>query len=221
MALDRQKLLALRNNIQAYLNSIEKDEPDVGAVIDDQLSEFRHEMQEKFDSMLLPMPPVQDNSELLEAVRSIQMPKIKFPDPIDRTDEIVQAISEIRFPEIEWPNSISVNNFPPQKIPQPVTNININGLRGPVKSTAVEVTTTPTPLPDTPLANRRSLIAYNNSDQTIYIGDENVTTATGIPVCKQNYTPALDLGVESTLYAVTETGTADVRVLESSLTGTV
>jgi len=119
-------------------------------------------------------------------------------------------------PTIEFPSSFSINNWPPQKVPQPVTNININPLRGDFKTTAVTVSTMATALPPTPLANRRALIVYNASSSIVYLGGSDVTTSNGLPLEASTYSPPFDAGVKMTLYGIVSSGTANVRVLEIS-----
>jgi hypothetical protein len=137
---------------------------------------------------------------------------------LDSLKELNQAIKELpnKIPKPELPESISINNWPPQKVPQPVTNININPLRGDFKTTAVTVTTTPTALPTTPLENRRALIVYNNSSSTIYLGGSSVTASNGLPLEASSYSPPFDAGAKMTLYGIVNSGTANVRVLEIS-----
>jgi hypothetical protein len=218
MAVDRKKLINLRNNIQAYLDRIEKDEklPVIDELInnftDQRVGALEQSLADKLESINFP------DFDVTPIVSELRNLKLEVPD---RTDEVVTAISNIRFPEVNFPNHISVDNFPPQKIPTPVTNININGLRGPVKSTAMTVTDTITELPATSLENRRSLIVWNNSPDTVlWIGDETVTVAIGIPVKPQNYSPALDLSDRVKLYGVCDTGeSVDARILELSMIG--
>lgn len=79
---------------------------------------------------------------------------------------------------------------------------------------ATSITTTATDIIGTDLANRTSVILYNNGSKTCYVGLSNaVTTSTGIPL-----TVGASLEIEATaavnLHAITATGTADVRYLE-------
>lgn len=121
------------------------------------------------------------------------------------------------FPDVHIPTSVEISNFPPQKYPMPVTNININPLRGFAKTTAVTVTTALTPLPGEVLAYRRSLVVYNNSSSvTIYLGGSTMTFSDGIPVPPNSYSPAFDAGPRMIVYARTSASTANVRVLELS-----
>jgi hypothetical protein len=113
-------------------------------------------------------------------------------------------------------DKVEVTNFPPQHIPTPVTNININSLKGIPLSTVVTVTSTAKPLPATPLTQRRSLIVYNNSSNTIYIGGADVTTVNGFPVAVSSYSPPIDAGEHMLVYAIAASGSNNVRVLEVS-----
>lgn len=144
--------------------------------------------------------------------------KIKLPK--DNSGKIIKAIKglKLKTPKVEFPDSISVDNFPPQKIPQPVTNININPLRGFIKTTAATVKTTLTVLPTYGvLDDRRSIMIFNNSSSTtVYIGGSDVTSTNGLPVLAQTYSPSIDAGVRMILYGVVSSGTANVRVIEIS-----
>ncbi len=129
----------------------------------------------------------------------------------DKIDELPKS-----YPELTVPKTVSVDNFPPQKYPMPVTNININPLKGTAKSNFVTVGTTPTPLPSTPLANRRSMIIFNNGTGTIYLGGSDVTSTNGLPVPASTDSPALDAAANMIIYGISSTGTNDVRILEVS-----
>jgi hypothetical protein len=142
---------------------------------------------------------------------------IDFSSVTKKLDDVVAQLKKL--PELmpEMAREVRVSNFPIQKYPMPVTNININGLGGFTKSRAITVSTSLTPLPDEVLANRRSLIVFNNSAATtIYIGGSDVTSSNGLPVLAQTYSPAIDAGSKLIVYAVTASSTADVRVLEAS-----
>ena len=116
------------------------------------------------------------------------------------------------------PTEVSITNFPPQMVPQPVTSVDIKGLRGFAKSTAVTVPATGvTPLPSPSLSNRRSLVAYNNdASATLYIGGSDVTASNGIPVPAGTYSPAVDASPGLVVYGVSSSGSIDIRVLELS-----
>ena len=145
----------------------------------------------------------------------------KYVPPVDRTDEVIEAIQGIEYPkmpEIEFPKSIAVDNFPPTRVPQPVTNININPLRGIVETTTQTLTTTLSKVPGYgELDGRRSLMIYNNdSSETIYIGGSDVTSSNGFPIPAKSYSPAFDAGPKMIVYGLTASSTAEVRVLEMS-----
>lgn len=168
-------------------------------------------------------------------LKAIQSTKVEFPKQmqignevkVDQFSDLLDGIEELKngfnilinkeaatvgFPSSTIP--VEIQNW---MIPQPVTNININGLQGFSKSTAVTVTTTPKTLPGYgQLFNRRSMIIYNNSSSTIFIGGSDVTTSNGLPVPANSYSPAIDAGYSLVVYGVVATGTADVRVLEVS-----
>ena len=160
--------------------------------------------------------------ELIKTIQSLpqNMPKVV---PADNSElvtlitELKTAIIGMKFPEFEFPEYINVGNFPPQKIPQPVTNINLNPLRGFVKTTAATVTTSLTTLPSYGvLDNRRSVLVYNNdANATLFIGGSDVTTNNGMPVPPNSYSPILDAGIKMIVYGVSTTS-INVRVMEVS-----
>lgn len=176
--------------------------------------------------------------EVKKAVVGIRIPEVpdfKFPEikipkqeaPKINLAEVTRALKELKdavedlpkkmeSPEFDFPEYINIGNFPPQHIPTPVTNFNLNPLRGVPLSTAVTVPTTPQALPSNPLANRRSIIIYNNSSQTVYIGHSAVNIQNGLPVLRGTYSPPIDAGPRMIIYAIVATGTAEVRVLEVS-----
>lgn len=96
-----------------------------------------------------------------------------------------------------------------------VTDVNINGLRGLLKTTAVTVGTSATLLPPITLPHRRSLTIYNESSNDIYIGGADVTTSNGLPIPAKSYSPPLDAGEIMKVYAVAASPSA-VRVFEAS-----
>lgn len=228
MALDRTKLIRLRNDITRYIEKNDRQgkldnlDTTIAESTNRAVSAAFSGLEQKFEEVLSASTR-SDNAdelgEILDELGEKMAEAYKASQPQDRTDEIVTAISNIRFPEINFPNSISIDNFPPQKIPNPVTNININGLRGIVKSTAMTVTDTAAKLPADNLEKRRSVIVWNNSTTKIlWIGGADVTDANGVPVKPQNYSPAFDLADVADLYGVCAAGeSAEVRILESSM----
>ena len=156
----------------------------------------------------------------------IEMPKFNFPKMdlgnMARMEELLsrieEGVSKIKSPKIEFPDSFSVNNFPPVMTPTPVTHISINSLNGAFLATQVTVGTTPTLVPPTNMAQRRSLTIYNGSANTIYLGGPTVAvagTGQGLPILTQSYSPIFDAGVNMTCYAIA-TSPSTVNVLEIS-----
>lgn len=80
---------------------------------------------------------------------------------------------------------------------------------------SVTVGTSQTPLRAgaTNLANRETIIIYNNNTSNIYIGPTGVTTATGLKIVPGQMM-TLNAGENITVYAITISGTANVVVQE-------
>lgn len=135
---------------------------------------------------------------------------------IQLKDSIEALPSQIPQQQLPTRMAVDIITEPPHKYPLPVTNININPLRGYAVSSSVTLNQTPKGLPTTVVNYRRSMIVYNNSSSTVYIGGSNVTTSNGLPVPANSYSPALDAGPKLIVYGVVASGTADVRVLELS-----
>lgn len=174
------------------------------------------------------------NNLQFATIKAIQASKTSFPSSMNvgnevkiaEFSELLAGIEELKkgfnilinkeaatvgFPSATIP--VEIQNW---MIPQPVTNVSINPSRGETKSSAVTVTTSLTPLPSTALFDRRSMTLYNNGSVTIYVGGANVTSATGTPVGAGLWGPSLDVGPRNIVYAVTASGSSDVRVLEMS-----
>lgn|SRR3990167_5655434 len=115
-------------------------------------------------------------------------------------------------------SKVEITNFPIQKYPLPVTNININPLQGFGKSTNQTLTTVLSTIPSYgQLFHRRALVIFNNSAATtIYIGGSDVTSDNGLPVLAQASSPVIDAGYNMIIYGLTASGTADIRVFELS-----
>jgi hypothetical protein len=85
-------------------------------------------------------------------------------------------------------------------------------------STAIEVTDEATLLIDDETAaaakedGRCTYEIYNNSGETVYLGDSDVTDLTGIPL-PVGSSRTIAIRLNGQLHGITETGTADVRVL--------
>lgn len=89
-----------------------------------------------------------------------------------------------------------------------------------IKSSAVAVGLSVTPLPAVPLANRRFITIYNNSDYPIYLGGSGINVNTGLPLAaSQPYSINLDDNVA--IYGIAgicEAGLSpcDIRILEGA-----
>lgn len=119
------------------------------------------------------------------------------------------AITELEIPESRGGGGASVVSSPV------VSDVGIKALRGVPKSSVVTVSTSATKLPDTPLEYRRSLIIFNNSSNTIYLGGSDVTTSTGLPVSADSYSPPIDAGANMHIYAIAGSS-SELRVFEVS-----
>lgn len=152
----------------------------------------------------------------------INFPKMEFPKfdnspVIEELRALQEELKAAGGKQIKFPKSISVDNFPVQLTPQPVTHISINALQGYVHTTSATVTSTLTTLPSYGvLDNRRSLLIYNNSANTIFIGGSDVTTGNGLPIAANSFSPILDLGKNTIAYGIATSGNNDVRVMEIS-----
>jgi hypothetical protein len=105
----------------------------------------------------------------------------------------------------------------PVMTPQPTTHININALNGFVQTSDNTVGMTAVTLPQYgQLFNRRSLMIYNNSANTIYIGGSTVTTSNGLPVPSGAYAPSIDAGYDLPIFGVASTNGNDIRCIEIS-----
>ena len=81
---------------------------------------------------------------------------------------------------------------------------------------AVSVTSSATQLDATPLSGRINCVIQNLGAQDIYIKNDNtVTTANGLLVAK-GFSQEIALDDNATIYAVTSSGTSDVRLAEYS-----
>ena len=78
---------------------------------------------------------------------------------------------------------------------------------------AVTVSSTATDLVATDLTNRKRIIIQNNGSKEIFVGSSTVTTATGISI-PTGANVELDAGPLVNLYAITVSGTSNVRILE-------
>jgi gas vesicle protein len=181
------------------------------------------ELQKSVTTYMMDVNSRDKSGELLKTMREINK-ELKKPKS-DRTEEIVKAIQSLQFDPPKFPEEIEMSNLnelaqliPIPKYPNPVTNININALRGYVHTTNQTLTTSRATLPGYGvLDNRRSVMVFNNdSSETIYIGGTGVTASNGFPILSQTFSPSIDAGETMILYGLTSSGTADVRVIEIS-----
>lgn len=85
-----------------------------------------------------------------------------------------------------------------------------------IKNTAVSVGTSATELPGDPQADRTGLILQNLGAADLYIGGEDVTAATGVKLVSGQVFSSEAFGERVSIYGITASGTADVRVMELS-----
>jgi hypothetical protein len=143
-----------------------------------------------------------------------------FNDLLDAMEELKKGFNLLINKEtatVAFPDKAIPVNIENWMLPQPVTNMSVNAVNGFIKTTAATVTASLTPLPTYGvLSSRRSMIIYNNSTQTVYVGGSDVTTSNGLPVPKNTYSPPFDNGTKTILYGVVASGSADVRCCEIS-----
>lgn len=189
--------------IKTYFDSLEKRLSDVVKAISSVPQQKIEIPKFEFPKQLLKTKN-QDNSEIIESLNRMEQTFV------DIGNEIVNT-------KVKFPKTISVDNFPVQMVPQPVTHISINALEGFIHTSDNTVGTSLTPLPSYGvLANRRSVLIYNNSANTIYIGGSDLTTSNGMPVPANSYSPILDAGINVIMYGIATTANNDVRCLEIS-----
>jgi hypothetical protein len=160
----------------------------------------------------------------------INFPKFDFPknDPIDIsgiTDAIQSLEKALQGHEKSsdtailrrMADTLSEYTSRPSMTTPPVTNVTLNALQGVVKTTDNTVGQTLTPLPQYgQLPDRRALMIYNNSTNTIYWGGSDVTVANGIPITAGSFASPLDAGYNLKIYAIAASNGNDVRCVEIS-----
>lgn len=83
-----------------------------------------------------------------------------------------------------------------------------------LRTSAVTVGTSATPLPANPLEYRRALVVHNNSGSTVFLGDSSVTTTTGLPLAAGEKI-AFDIQNNPNVVVYGVAGAnADVRIME-------
>lgn len=160
----------------------------------------------------------------------IEFPKINFPkqEKVDFS-EVLDALRDLKQPSTSHEKSSdtailrhmseALDSFVsrPVMTPQPVTNVNVNALQGFMKTTSNTVGTTAVSLPNYgQLFNRRTLMIYNNSGNTIYYGGSDVTASNGIPVLASSFSSPIDAGYNMVIYGISAQANNNVRVVEVS-----
>ena len=230
-------LVTLNKSIEDILRRIEKKNMIVNVpsstYVRGEVAVKNFPQQYNFERLYAALQDVRNSISSLKLnvnVPQTRIPDIKipsFPDKltingIDKLSEGIKVLQDYikelpkKMPEMVFPDSVKVSNFPPTKYPMPVTNININPLRGEVYQSTTTVSTSLMKLPSYgELTNRRSIIFYNNdSAKTLYIGGSTVTVTNGTPVPPKSYSPSFDSGSRQLWYGVSGSGTIDVRCLE-------
>ena len=93
----------------------------------------------------------------------------------------------------------------------------VNGAAQSVAFSAVSVTATAggTDLVATDLVNRKKILIQNVDTKAVYIGNSGVTVATGIKLAAGS-SAEFEVSESCNLYAITASGTADVRIMEAA-----
>jgi hypothetical protein len=83
-----------------------------------------------------------------------------------------------------------------------------------LRSQAITVTTSATPLPANPLENRRALVVHNNSNSTVYLGQAGVTISNGLPLLASEKI-AFDIqGNPNVVVYAVGSSSVEVRIME-------
>lgn len=173
----------------------------------------------------------------ITTLQAMQSLKMKFPTSFKISDEVkvsefgdllegieeikkgfnllLKATQESRGTSSGAPMKVEIIKDLPRPMATPVTNISLNSLKGVPLSSQINVLTVPTLLPGNNLANRRTLIIYNNSNNTVYTGGAGVTIASGFPIPASTYSPPIDAGQYMNFYGIASQS-SEVRVLEVS-----
>lgn len=161
---------------------------------------------------------------------TIEFPKFDFPksEPVDLSG-VTSAIQDLQksLQKVESSTDTAIlrkiqdilSEFTsrPTLTTPPVTNVTINALNGVVKTSDNSVGTTLTPLPQYgQLPDRRALMIYNNSANTIYWGGSDVTVTNGIPITAGSFASPVDAGYNLKVYAIAASSGNDVRTVEIS-----
>jgi len=83
-----------------------------------------------------------------------------------------------------------------------------------IRSQAIAVAGTATPLPASPLEFRRALVVQNNSSAVVYLGDSTVTVGQGMPLAAGEKIAFDIMGMPNTTIYAISSGSVDVRIME-------
>lgn len=86
---------------------------------------------------------------------------------------------------------------------------------GTVRASVVAVGTSPVALPGTALGNRERMTVFNAGSAVVYLGGAGVTASDGLPVLP-GAAWVLETGPDAAWFAIAQTGTQAVRVLEQA-----
>lgn len=129
---------------------------------------------------------------------------------------LIKNSQEAKGSTSDKPMAVEIVKDLPRPMANPVTNVSLNGLGGFLQTTQVTVTAALTVLPPSPLSSRRGVMIYNNSNQTVELGGSTFTFGNGIPVPAGTYGPPIDASSKLIVYGRVASGSADVRVAETS-----
>jgi hypothetical protein len=82
------------------------------------------------------------------------------------------------------------------------------------KTSKVSVTNTATQITAAPLTGRKRIIIQNVGDKDIYVKDANTVSSSVDGKIAKGASFEMNLGTSATIYAITASGTADIRVWE-------
>ncbi|PWU06089.1 MAG: hypothetical protein C5B43_02300 [Verrucomicrobia bacterium] len=186
-----------------------------------ELKKYFESLETTFNKMMLAiqaMPQPQVKLPKFEIPTQIKADNPELVALLEKLNEKIDSLQPAKAISMSRTNDLleSLVNRP-QMVPQPVTNIWLNPSEGFMKTSDNTVGTTVVTLPNYgQLFNRRTVLVYNNSANTIYIGGSDVTTSNGFPVSGNNYGPPIDAGYNLPVYAIASQGGNDVRVIEIS-----
>lgn len=129
---------------------------------------------------------------------------------------LIKTTQQSQGADSSHPLQVEIIKDLPRPMVNPVTNVSLNGLGGFIQTTQVTVTSALTVLPGSALTSRRGVVIYNNGSQTVEIGGSTFTFGNGIPVPAGTYGPPIDASSKLIVYGRVTSGSADVRVMETS-----